>query len=118
MGQVVALNYFKHKPNKNFALTTTTKGTYPVHILESGGMRIEKESENVHSSYYHDNFFNVKDTHCAVRRSRKHDISNVVHPQKGVQGVCRFYNKDESEFLAETQARITPQGFEHSEYKD
>ena len=51
MGQVVALNYFKHKPDKNFTLTTT-KGKYPVHILESEGMRIEKESENVHSGYY------------------------------------------------------------------
>ena len=55
MGQVVALNYFKHKPDKNFTLMTTTKGTYPVHILESEGSRIENESETVHSGYYHDN---------------------------------------------------------------
>ena len=34
MGQVVTLNYFKHKPNKNFALQPTLKGVYPVHVLE------------------------------------------------------------------------------------
>ena len=81
MGQVVVLNYFKHKPDKNFTLTTKTKGTYPVHILESEGTRIKNESRNVHSGYYRDNFFDVKDSHCAVRRSRKHDISHVVCPQ-------------------------------------
>ena len=47
MGQVVALNYFKHKhkPNKNFTLMTTTKGTSPVHILESKGSRIKHKSK-------------------------------------------------------------------------
>ena len=35
IGNVVLLNYFKHNPNKSFALTMTTRGTYPVHLLDS-----------------------------------------------------------------------------------
>ena len=37
MGQVVMLNYFKHKPNKSFSLKPTLKVVYPVHVLNEEG---------------------------------------------------------------------------------
>ena len=37
MGQVVTLNYFKHKPYKSFCLKPTLKAVYPVHVLNEEG---------------------------------------------------------------------------------
>ena len=57
MGQVVTVNYFKHNPEKSFALCPTTKGTYPVHLLDDDQSHIQVESAQVHDGMYCDHFF-------------------------------------------------------------
>ena len=75
MGNVITLNYFKHKPNKNFVLTTTTKGTYPVHLLDERQLNIE--TPNDHEGLYWDHFFDCSDIHMSTHRFRADDISSV-----------------------------------------
>ena len=57
IGNVVLLNYFEYNPNKSFALTTTTRGTYPVHLLDSDQDRLGLETVTCHKGFFHDNFF-------------------------------------------------------------
>ena len=62
MGRVITLNYFKHKPEKHFHLTTTY-GTYPVHHLEADAQYLQTQtSENV-DTVFRNNFFDYEDTH-------------------------------------------------------
>ena len=86
MGRVVTLNYFKHKPEKHFHLTTTTHGTYPVHHLEADAQDLQTQtSENV-DTIFRNNFFDYEDTHkshCVC----KTDISKGNAPQHCGAGV-------------------------------
>ena len=91
MGHVVALNYFKHKPDKNFSLTTTMKGTYPVYLLEEQNDTFDNETESCHSTFYPNSKFDYPDLHKSKRRTRKYDISYTVNPQRCVPGVCKHY---------------------------
>lgn len=113
MGHVVALNYFKHKPNKNFSLMATTKGTYPVHVLEED----TEMSEISHGGFYHNSKFDYLDLHKLQRRSRKHDISYNVNPQHCVPGVSKHNKCDELLFLPETRACFNPRPFNRDEYQ-
>ena len=91
MGHVVALNYFKHKPDKNFSLTTTMKGTYPVHLLEEQNDTFDNETESCHSAFYQNSKFDCLDLHKSKCRTQKYDISYTVNPQRCVPGVCKHY---------------------------
>ena len=64
LGKVTTLNYFKHKPNKPFALKTSMKGTYPVHPFDydSG-----TERDDTSIPLYKNHYFNHVDLHCMQR---------------------------------------------------
>lgn len=57
MGQVVTLNYLKHKPDKGFDLCATMKGTYLVHLLDNDRDHINHENFSYHEGLYRDHFF-------------------------------------------------------------
>ena len=90
IGNVVLLNYFKHNPNKSFTLTTTTRDTYPVHLLDSDQDRLDLETVNCHKGFFHDHFFNCADTHM-VNRYRANDVSTSQVPMHCVQGVRKHF---------------------------
>ena len=86
MGRVVTLNYFKHKPEKHFHLTTTTHGTYPVHHLEADAQDLQTQtSENV-DTVFRNNFFDYEDTHKS-HHVHKTDISKGNAPQHCDAGI-------------------------------
>ena len=86
MGRVVTLNYFKHKPEKHFHLTTTMHGTYPVHHLEADAQDLQTQtSENV-DTVFRNNFFDYEDTHKS-HCVHKTDISKWNAPQHCGAGV-------------------------------
>ena len=117
MGQVVTLNYFKHKPNKNFALQPTLKGVYPVHVLEDDHARLDNESSAHHDGMYRDHFFDMINVASNLKCCHKDDISKCTVPLRGVPGVCRYFRTNELDILAETRAGYQPKGFNRSEYK-
>ena len=80
MGHVVALNYFKHKSDKSFSLTTIMKGTYPVHLLEEQNDTFDNETESCHSTFYWNSKFDYLDLHKSKHRTQKYDISYTVNP--------------------------------------
>ena len=116
IGHVVALNYFKHKPDKNFSLTTM-KGTYPVHLLEEQNDTFDNETECCHSTFYWNSKFDYLDLHNSKHRTQKYDITYTVSPQRCVPGVHKHYKQDESQFLPETHARLNPRPFTQDEYQ-
>ena len=80
MGNVITLNYFKHKLNKNFVLTTTTKGTYPVHLLHEERQQPNMETPNDHEGWYQDHFFDCSEIHMSTHQFRADDISSSCDP--------------------------------------
>ena len=91
MGQVETLNYFKHKPNKNFTLQPTLKGVYTVHVLEDDCARFDNESSDQHDGMYRDHFFNMINAASNLKCCRRYDISKHTVPLRGVPGVCHFF---------------------------
>ena len=80
MGNIVTLNYFKHKPNKSFVLTTTMKGTYPIHLLDNDRERLDTETADNHGGWYHDHFFDCSDIYMGTHHFRADDISSGFGP--------------------------------------
>ena len=94
MGKVVTLNYLKHKPKKTYALNPTTKGTYPVHIMEHHDSDTKLGIDGS-GRIYKDHFFDKPDVHTSHRVCRS-DLSTGLNPLRCVVGVCRHYRTDES----------------------
>ena len=94
MGKVVTLNYLKHKPEKTYALNPTTKGTYPVHIMEQHDSDTELGIDGS-GRIYKDHFFDKPDVHTSHRVCHS-DLSTGLNPLRCVAGVCRHYRTDES----------------------
>ena len=117
MGQVVTVNYFKHNPEKSFALHPTMKGTYPVHLLDDDQSCIEVESAQVHNGMYHDHFFDCINSKPSSFRHCEDDISKRNAPLCRVPGVHRFFRTNENEILAEHHAGYAPKGFTKELYK-
>lgn len=108
IGRVVTLNYFKHKPEKHFHLTTTTRGTYPVHHLESDSQHLEEHQlENLE---FKNNFFDYEDTHKS-HRIRKTDISKGNAPQRCDAGVREYFRVNESKILPEFRQGLLPKQY-------
>ena len=111
MGRVVTLNYFKHKPEKHFYLTTTTHGTYPVHHLEADAQDLQMQtSENV-DTVFRNNFFDYEDTHKS-HRVCKTDISKGNAPQHCGAGVPEYFRVNEAKILPEFHHGLLPQKYQ------
>ena len=112
MGQVVTLNYLKHKPDKGFDLCATMKGTYPVHLLDDDWHRINHENFSDHKGLYRDHFFDMINPNKIFYRCHKDDVSKNKAPMQCVPGMRRFYRTNEQETLAEHCAGYEPKGFD------
>ena len=111
MGRVVTLNYFKHKPEKHFHLTTTTHGTYPVYHLEADTQDLQTQtSENV-DTVFRNNFFDYEDTHKS-HHVRKTDISKGNAPQHCGAGIREYFRVDEAKILPEFRHGLLPQKYQ------
>ena len=117
MGQVVAVNYFKHNPEKIFTLCPMMKGTYPVYLLDDDQSRIEVESAQVHNGMYCDHFFDCINFKPSLFRHHKDDISKRNAPLCRVPGVCRFFKTNKNGILVEHHAGYAPKGFNKELYK-
>ena len=106
-GKSVQLNYFKHKPNKKYALSATTKNVYPVHHTLD---MTEKILEGHTIDGYRNHHFDYPDLH-ASNRVRKDDITYGRKPLRCVEGVRKYHRTDESLILAETRAGRPVKGF-------
>ena len=75
------------------------KPAYPVHLSD-------KDTEMLHTSLdynsnppvFNNHFFDFKDQHKSCR-IHKDDISQACKPQRGVDGVCKYYRLDESKII-------------------
>lgn len=104
LGRVVSVNYYKHKPDKSYVLLPTTKGTYPVHLLEHDKQQVES-AEKPENQYYKDHHFDKMDQHLALNRVRRQDITTGIAPLRGVLGVRpRFFHVNENRINPETRA--------------
>ena len=106
MGKVVTLNYLKHKPDKSYALNPTTKGTYPVHILQHEDTDTDLGSDG-NDSIYKDHFFDKTDVHTSHRIYHS-DLSTGLNPLRCVSGVHRHHRTDESTVESWKRARMSP----------
>ena len=61
MGQVVMLNYFKHKCDKPYQLRATLKPKYPPYLAENDQDRLLGETCENYDGYYRDHFFDFAD---------------------------------------------------------
>ena len=57
LGRVVLINFFKHKCNKNYFLSTTVKGKYEIKLAENNLRRYIRESSYNHTCMYRDHYF-------------------------------------------------------------
>ena len=110
MGRVVTLNYFKHKPEKHFHLTTTTHGTYPVHHLESDAQDLVRHKSQNLECAFKNNFFDYEDTHKS-HRVRKTDISKGNAPQRCDSGVRQYFRINEAKILPEFRHGLLPKQY-------
>ena len=102
LGRVLAINYYKHKPNKSYFFVPTTKGTYPVHVLPCYQEGDGKPS-NV---YYSDHHFDCVNRLPNKRRTRRADITTGIAPLRGVHGVREWYKINERKINPETRAGL------------
>ena len=110
MGQVVLLNYYKHKCDKNYSLGATKKKN-PVHVAMESKLRYGSETVESFSGCYRDNMFDFPDQHKSSR-VRKRDISTGLQSLRSVSSLrSKFYNTDESQIFAEVRAGNKPKGF-------
>ena len=72
-------------------LTTTTKGTYPVHLLDEERQQLNIKTPNDHEGLYRDHIFGCSDIHMSTHQFRADDISSGCGPLRGVQGVRKHY---------------------------
>ena len=111
MGQVVLLNHYKHKCNKNYSLGATKKKKYPVHIASDKKLQYEVETDECYTGMYRDNLFNFPDLHKS-HRVRKRDITTGLQSLRSVSSLrTKFYKTDESQILAEVRVGNKPKGF-------
>ena len=110
MGRVVTLNYFKHKPEKHFHLTTTTHGTYPVHHLESDAQDLVRHKSQNLECAFKNNFFDYEDTHKS-HLVRKTDISKGNAPQRCDSGVRQYFKINEAKILPEFRHGLLPKQY-------
>ena len=104
MGKVVTLNYLKHKPDKSYALNPTSKGTYPVHILQHEDTDTDLGSDG-NDSIYKDHFFDKTDVHTSHRICRS-DLSTGLNPLRCVGGVCRHCRSDKLHLGKELECHL------------
>ena len=109
MGQVVHLNFYKHKCDKNYVLGATRKKKYPVHIaLENELALLDDDTE---ATDYKNHFFDYPDTHKSFR-VRRRDITTGIQSLRSVTSLrTKFYKTDESKILPEVRAGNKPKGF-------
>lgn len=99
LGKSVLLNYFKHKPDKGYELQPSTKGTYPIHLMDF-------DANNPYGNgFYRNHLFDYVDEH-ASHRCRQYDISTGLCPMRCVSGVRQHYRVDESKILPQARARM------------
>ena len=111
MGQVVLLNHYKHKCNKNYSLGAAKKKKYPVHLAMESKLRYGSETVESFSGCYRDNIFDFLDQHKSSR-VWKRDISTGLQSLRSVSSLrSKFYKTDESQILAEVHAGNKPKGF-------
>ena len=106
MVKVVTLNYLKHKTDKSYALNPTTKGTYPVHILQQEDTDTDLGSDG-NDSIYKNHFFDKTDVHTS-HRIHCSDLSTGLNPLRCVGGVCRHYRMDGSKVASWKRAQMSP----------
>ena len=80
MGQVVTLNYLKHKLDEGFDLCATMKGTYPVHLLDDDRDHINQENVSDHKSLYRDHYFDMINPNKSLYGCCKDDVSKRTAP--------------------------------------
>ena len=103
LGRVVAINYVKHKPSKTYFLLPTTRGTYPVHVLEWYGDEAEGNTGS-NGFYYQNHHFDKVNRNPSSRRKRRSDISTGIAPMRGVTGVRMYHRVNERLINPETRA--------------
>ena len=111
MGEVVLLNHYKHKCDKNYSLGATKKRKYPVHHALEDKARYNSETVDSHVGMYRDHYFDYPDLHKS-NRVRKRDITTGLQSLRSVSSIrTKFYKTDESQILAEVRAGNKPKGF-------
>ena len=89
MGRVVPFNYFKHNPNKNYAITMTMKGTFPVQLAEFHKTELQEDTEENHTGFYCNHFLDYPDQDT-LQWCRHEDITTGLWPLWCVKGVRQF----------------------------
>ena len=87
LGCVVLINFFKHKRNKNYFLSTTVKGKYEIKLAENNLRRYIRESSYNHTGMYRDHYFDFPNE-LNSQRVRRDDITTglaSLHTNPGVR---------------------------------
>lgn len=104
LGRVVAVNYVKHKPQKTYYLMPTTKGTYPVHVLDWESDEEDEDGNLSNSFHYANHHFDKVQTNRNNHRKRRSDITTGIAPMRGVLGVRMYHRVNERLINPETRA--------------
>ena len=113
ISKAVLINHYKHKPNKSYALCTSTRGTYPVHLSINSLECLILQDDGVQRSCFKNHFFDFPDEHKS-HRCRRDDITTGMECLRCMDGVRQHHRTDESKILAETRAGLPVKPFPKS----
>ena len=110
LGHVVLINYFKHKCNKNYFLSSTVKGKYEIKLAENNLHRYIRESSYNHDGMYRDHFFDFPNE-LNSQRVRRDDITTGLASLRTNPGVQVFFKTNEGTILPEIRGGRQVKGF-------
>ena len=100
LGRVVLINFFKHKRNKNYFLSTIVKGKYEIKLAENNLHRYIRESSYNHAGMYRDHYFDFPNE-LNSQRVWRDDITTGLASLRTNPGVQVFFRTNEGNILPE-----------------
>ena len=109
-GRVVLINFFKHKHDRNYFLSTTVKGKYEIKLAEHYHRRYIRESSFNYMGLYRNHFFDFPNE-LTSHRVRRNDITTGLVALHTNPGVRIFFKTNEGNIMPETRGGRQIKGF-------